>query len=46
MTEDFKIKKYLKRNIFCFTYGDGVGNIDIKQKIKFHLQSGISNLGN
>ena len=24
--------------IFCFTYGDGLGNINIKKSIEFHLK--------
>jgi len=31
-----RIKEYVQNNTFCFTYGDGVGNIDIKDLIKFH----------
>lgn len=32
-----RLKNYLKdQESFCFTYGDGVGNIDIKKAIKFH----------
>jgi glucose-1-phosphate cytidylyltransferase len=32
-----RLKNYLKdEESFCFTYGDGVGNIDIKKAIKFH----------
>jgi glucose-1-phosphate cytidylyltransferase len=32
-----RLKNYLKdQESFCFTYGDGVGNIDIKKVIKFH----------
>lgn len=32
-----KVKSYLeKEKEFCFTYGDGVGNIDIKKLIEFH----------
>lgn len=33
-----QIKKYLTKEDFCFTYGDGVGNIDIKKLIAFHLK--------
>jgi glucose-1-phosphate cytidylyltransferase len=35
-----RIKPYLGDDDFCFTYGDGVGNIDIKQLIKFHKEQG------
>lgn len=35
-----RIKPYLEDEDFCFTYGDGVGNININQLIKFHKQQG------
>jgi glucose-1-phosphate cytidylyltransferase len=31
-----RIKDYLGNEDFCMTYGDGVGNIDIKALIEFH----------
>jgi glucose-1-phosphate cytidylyltransferase len=31
-----RIKKYLSDDIFCFTYGDGVSNVNITELIKFH----------
>lgn len=32
-----QVKDYVKdEESFCFTYGDGVGNIDVKTLIKFH----------
>ena len=31
-----RIKEYVQNDTFCFTYGDCVGNIDIKDLIKFH----------
>ncbi len=32
-----RVKEHLKdEDCFCFTYGDGVGNIDISKLIKFH----------
>ena len=35
-----RIKDYLKNeNNFCFTYGDGLSNVDIKLLIKFHRQN-------
>ena len=34
-----RVKDYIKNQTFCFTYGDGVGNIDIKQLIKHHMDS-------
>ena len=34
-----RVKDFLKNDeTFCFTYGDGVGNINIKQSINFHHQ--------
>ena len=36
-----RVSNYLKdEEHFCFTYGDGVGNIDIKKLIKFHKSHG------
>jgi glucose-1-phosphate cytidylyltransferase len=36
-----KVKEYLKyEDAFCFTYGDGVGNINISSLIKFHKDHG------
>jgi len=35
-----RIAKYLGDEDFCFTYGDGVGDIDIRKLIDFHKQSG------
>ena len=34
-----RVKDYIKNQTFCFTYGDGVGNIDIKHLIKHHTDS-------
>ena len=31
-----RIAKYLKQNTFCFTYGDGLSNVDIASLLKFH----------
>ena len=32
-----RVKKYLKNEkMFCFTYGDGLSNVNISQLIKFH----------
>ena len=30
---------YLKGSTFCLTYGDGVGNVDVKASIAFHRKS-------
>ncbi len=36
-----RVKKYLKNEkTFCFTYGDGVGDINITKLIKFHKSHG------
>lgn len=36
-----RVEQYLKNEeAFCFTYGDGVGNIDIKALIEFHKHHG------
>ena len=36
-----RVKDYLKDEpCFCFTYGDGVGDIDIAKSIKFHSKHG------
>ena len=36
-----RVKEYLKNeNSFCFTYGDGVGDINITRLIKFHIDHG------
>ncbi len=34
-----RVKDYLKEEPFCFTYGDGVGNIDINKLINQHKNS-------
>jgi glucose-1-phosphate cytidylyltransferase len=36
-----QVKKYIQDDeAFCFTYGDGVGNINITESIKFHKLHG------
>jgi glucose-1-phosphate cytidylyltransferase len=35
-----RIEQYLDRQTFCFTYGDGVSDIDITGLISFHRQHG------
>lgn len=36
-----RVKSYLKdEDAFCFTYGDGVSDINIEQLIKFHQKHG------
>ena len=34
-----RVKEYLRNEPFCFTYGDGVGNIDINKLINHHNNS-------
>jgi glucose-1-phosphate cytidylyltransferase len=33
-----RVKDYIGDETFCFTYGDGVSNIDIKKLIEFHKE--------
>jgi glucose-1-phosphate cytidylyltransferase len=35
-----RVGKYLEQDDFCFTYGDGVSNVDIRALIKAHKASG------
>jgi glucose-1-phosphate cytidylyltransferase len=35
-----RIKDYIREKTFCLTYGDGLGNIDISELIKFHEKHG------
>ena len=36
-----RVREYLENeNCFCFTYGDGVGDVDITASIKYHLDHG------
>jgi glucose-1-phosphate cytidylyltransferase len=35
-----RIEKYIKEDVFMVTYGDGVGNIDIKKLLAFHQSHG------
>lgn len=36
-----RVSKYIdNEEAFCFTYGDGVANVDISQQINFHKQHG------
>jgi glucose-1-phosphate cytidylyltransferase len=38
-----RVREYLKNEkTFCFTYGDGVGNIDITSLLKFHQEQGLT----
>jgi len=33
-----RVRDYVGHETFCFTYGDGVGNVDIKRLIHFHRE--------
>jgi glucose-1-phosphate cytidylyltransferase len=35
-----RVARFLGNETFCFTYGDGVGDIDISKLIEFHRQQG------
>jgi glucose-1-phosphate cytidylyltransferase len=35
-----RVRDYLDSGTFCFTYGDGVGDVDITASIAFHRQEG------
>lgn len=35
-----RMKSWVGKETFCFTYGDGVANIDINQLLNFHKQQG------
>jgi glucose-1-phosphate cytidylyltransferase len=35
-----RVSRYLDGEDFCFTYGDGVSNVDISNLIKFHKKEG------
>jgi len=31
-----RVRQFLEKDDFCFTYGDGLSNVDISESIKFH----------
>lgn len=35
-----RVRDYIGNDTFCFTYGDGVGDVDIKALIAFHRREG------
>src|SRR5260221_11002280 len=35
-----RVRPYLNDEEFCFTYGDGVGDVDVAALIRFHRQQG------
>ena len=34
-----RVEEYLKDETFCFTYGDGVGDVNVKEAIKLHRKN-------
>ena len=36
-----RISDYLDGSSFCFTYGDGLSNVDINQLVQVHKDSGL-----
>lgn len=36
-----RIREYLGNETFCFTYGDGVGNVDVARLIAFHREQQV-----
>ena len=36
-----RVKDYVGNETFCFTYGDGVGNVDIERLINFHYEQKV-----
>ena len=36
-----KLKKYIKTDLFMVTYGDGVGNVDVNEVIKYHKKKKV-----
>ena len=34
-----RVKDYIKQDTFCFTYGDGLANVDLQALIEFHHKS-------
>ena len=35
-----RVARYLRREPFCLTYGDGLGNVDIEALLQFHRSHG------
>jgi len=36
-----RVKEYIKNESFCFTYGDGLGDINISELVKYHFAHGL-----
>lgn len=37
-----RVQRYVGNETFCFTYGDGVGDVNISELIKFHKSQNVS----
>jgi glucose-1-phosphate cytidylyltransferase len=37
-----RVSRYIKDDTFCFTYGDGVADVDIARSIEFHRERGTA----
>jgi len=37
-----RVQEYVANETFCFTYGDGVSDVDITQLVHYHQQQGVS----
>lgn len=37
-----RVREYVDNETFCFTYGDGVSDVNIKQLVDFHLSQGTT----
>ena len=35
-----RVRRYVDRNTFCLTYGDGLGDVDIAELLRFHRSHG------
>src|SRR4051812_29176572 len=35
-----RVKRYVDNAPFCFTYGDGVGSVDVAETLRFHQEHG------
>lgn len=36
-----RVREHIGNETFCMTYGDGVGDIDIREAVRFHRQQGV-----
>ncbi|GAB2778930.1 glucose-1-phosphate cytidylyltransferase [Hymenobacter luteus] len=35
-----RVREYVENETFCLTYGDGVGDVDIREAVRYHRQQG------